>query len=88
MEITITVPDDIARQLRDQWQDLPRHILEALVADAYRHGVLTAGQVRQLLDLPNRIEVDAFLKRVGAYLQYSEADLEQDARTLEELLRG
>ena len=86
MEISITVPDDIALRLSDQWQDLPRHTLEALVADAYRHGVLTAGQVRRLLDLPARLEVDGFLKRAGAYLQYSESDLDQDARTLEGLL--
>lgn len=86
MEISITVPDDVGRQLSERWEDLPRHALEALVADAYRHRALTAGQVRRLLDLPTRLDVDAFLKRAGAYLSYGESDLEQDARTLEELL--
>lgn len=86
MEISISLPDDVAHQLRSQWRDLPRHTLEALVADAYRHGILTAGQVRRLLDLPNRLAVDAFLKQAGAYLHYSEEDLAKDARTLEELL--
>lgn len=86
MEISITVPDDIGLQLRDQWQDLPKHTLEALVADAYRHGVLSAGQVRRLLGLPTRLDVDAFLKQAGAYLHYTETDLERDSRTLEELL--
>lgn len=88
MEISITVPDDIAQRLRGQWHDLPRHALEALVADAYRHGLLTAGQVRQWLDLPSRMEVDAFLKQAGAYLHYAAEDLDEDARTLEELLAG
>lgn len=88
MEISITVPDDIAQRLRGQWRDLPRHALEALVADAYRHGLLTAGQVRQWLDLPSRLEVDAFLMRAGAYLHYTTEDLDEDARTLDELLAG
>lgn len=88
MEISITIPDDIAQRLRGRWRDLPRHALEALVADAYRHGLLTAGQVRQWLDLPSRLEVDAFLKQAGAYLHYTPEDLDKDARTLEELLAG
>ena len=86
MEISITVPDDIAERLRGQWQDLPRHALEALAADGYRQGLLTTAQVRHLLGLSSRLEVDAFLKRAGADLPYSEEDLEKDARTLEELL--
>jgi len=86
MEISIHVPDDVAQQLSGRWGDLPRHALEALVADAYRHGVLTSGQVRQLLSLSTRYEVDAFLKQAGAYLHLTEADLDEDTRTLEELL--
>lgn len=86
MEISISVPDDIAHDLRSQWRDLPRHALEALAADSYRRGVLTAGQVRRLLDLPTRLDVDAFLKEAGAYLHYTEEDLDRDSRALEELL--
>jgi hypothetical protein len=88
VEISITVPDDIAQQLVEQWRDLPRHMLEAVVADAYRQGLLTRGQVQQWLDLPSRDDVDAFLKSAGAYLHYTAEDLEADARTLEELLAG
>lgn len=51
MEISITVPDDIAQQLVEQWRDLPRRMLEAVVADAYRRGLLTSGQVQQWLNL-------------------------------------
>ena len=86
MEISIHVPDAIAAQLRNHWRDLPRHALQALVADAYRHQLLTAGQVRELLDLPTRLDVDAFLKQAGAYLHYTEEDLDQDRRTLDSLL--
>lgn len=86
MEISIHVPDDLARQLRSGWEDLPRRTLEALAADAYRHGLLTGGQVRRLLGLGTRLELDAFLKQAGAHLHYTVEDLEQDARTLDQLL--
>lgn len=86
MEISISVPDAIAQQLKGHWHDLPRHALEAFVADAYRHQLLTTGQVRQILDLPSRLDVDAFLKQSGAYLHYTEEDLNEDRRTLESLL--
>lgn len=82
MEILITVPDDVGRQLGRQWKDVPRRALEALVADAYREGVLTVAQVQQILGLPSRLETDAFLKREGAYLDYTEEDLEEDFRAL------
>lgn len=86
MEISITVPDHIAEQLLEQWRDLPRHALEVLAADAYRHGLITGGQVQRWLELPSRDDVDAFLKRAGGYLHYTVEDLERDARTLDDLL--
>ena len=48
MNISITFPDDLANQMRNRWEDLPRHALEALAAAAYRGGILTAAQVRRL----------------------------------------
>ena len=33
MNIAITPPDDVAEKLEQHWSDLPRHILESLVAD-------------------------------------------------------
>jgi hypothetical protein len=86
VEISISVPDDLAEQLRSGWGDLPRHALEALAADAYREGLLTAGQVRRLLGFRTRLELDAFLKEAGAFLHYTGEDLEEDARTLDRLL--
>ncbi len=85
MNISITLPDDVALRMSQHWQDLSRHTLEALVADAYRAGVITAGQVRSILGLETRVEVDALLKEAGAYLDYTEEDLERDIRTLDQL---
>lgn len=82
MNISITLPDEVAHQMERQWLDLPRCALEALTAQAYRRGVITSAQVRRILDLPTRLEVDAFLKSAGAYLDYSEEDLDRDIREL------
>jgi hypothetical protein len=85
MEISITVPDDIARQLGRRWEDLPRRTLEALVAGAYREGVITGPQAQQLLGLDSRMELDAFLKEAGIFLDYTEEDLAADIRALRDV---
>jgi predicted HTH domain antitoxin len=87
MEILIHVPDDVAGQLGRRWKDLPRRALEALVADGYREGALTAFQVQELLGLPSRWETDAFLKREGAFLDYTEEDLEADLQAVRGIAR-
>ncbi len=84
MEITIQLPDPLAERLRGSWQDLPRHALEALAADAYRQGVLTGAEVQELLGIRSRYELDGFLKRAGAVLEYSVADFEADVRSYRE----
>lgn len=87
MEISISVPDDVAERLHSKWNDLPRHVLEALVVDAYRQGVLTAAEVQRILGLPSRYDTDAFLKQAGADLDYTWQDLEEDLATFHEASR-
>ena len=77
MNIAIELPDDIARQLKAAWQDVPRRALEAIAVEGYRSGALTRGQVQRLLNL-SWWDTEAFLKERQAYLPYDEDDLEQD----------
>ena len=87
MNVSITIPDDVALTLQDHWQDLPRRALETLVADGYREGLLTSAQIRDILTLETRLDVDAFLKKAGVHRNYTQEDLEQDfelARRLSE----
>ena len=86
MNISITLPDPIAAQISNQWADLPRRTLEALVADACREKVISNPQAQQILGLESRLELDAFLKKSGVYLEYSDEDLNQDIQTLDQLL--
>ena len=88
MNVAVEIPDAVSEPLQRKWRDVPRRVLEATAAEAYRTGVLTAHQVGQLLGHASRWETDAFLKEVQAYLHYSEADLEHDLRVLREARGG
>ena len=82
MEVTVTIPEDIAAQLHTKWQDLPRAALESLALEAYRSGTLTKMQLRRLLGFQTPMELDGFLKQAGIFLDYDINDLEQDIETL------
>lgn len=85
MLLQIALPDDVAYSLEARWGSLERKLLEMLVIEAYREGSISAGKVRELLGMSTRLEVDAFLKARGVDLHYSEADLEADRQTHEQL---
>jgi len=83
--VSIAIPDDVMQRLEGQWSDVPRHVLEAVAIEAYRMGVLTSAEIQRMLQLQSRWDVEALLKSAQAYIDYSEADLEQDLQTLERL---
>ncbi|MBD2180187.1 UPF0175 family protein [Aerosakkonema funiforme] len=84
MQITVEIPDEIAERLEQTRGSLSRRLLEIIIADAYHCGKVNTAEVRQILNLPSRLETHAFLKRMGVYLNYDEAELEQYLQTLEE----
>jgi hypothetical protein len=85
MEITLKIPDEIARQVAPEGSDPARVALEALALEGYRSGRLSESAVCQMLGFDTRMEVHALLKQHGVYLQYDIADLEQDRVTAEKL---
>jgi len=62
MEIIISVPDEFAAQLVRSGQEPSRVALEALAVEAYRERRMTGYQLRTLLGIPSRFELDALLK--------------------------
>jgi predicted HTH domain antitoxin len=82
MNVAIEIPETVSAPLRSRWQDMPRRVLEAVAAEAYRSGALTAFQIGELLGHGSRWETELFLKRIQAYLHYTEDDLERDLATL------
>lgn len=85
MQITIEIPDEVAQRLDGEWGSLSGRLLEVFVVEAYRSGALSTSEVRRILQLPSRLETHAFLKRMGIYLNYDEAELERDIQTIQEL---
>ena len=80
MDITIQVPDEIARQLGDT-SNMPRQVLEAFAAAAYRAQKLSRYQVSQLLGL-EYWQTEEFLTIHDAKRPYTLADLEIDRQSL------
>lgn len=86
MNLAIELPEDIAQQLTQQWDDLPRRIVEAIALEAYRSDALTTAQIQVLLNLPSRWAVEEFLQQHHALMNYTTVDLDADVATLEALL--
>jgi hypothetical protein len=85
VEITLKIPDELARQVAPEGSDPARVALEALALEGYRAERLSESAVRQMLGFETRMEVHAFLKLHGVYLHYDIADLERDQATAEKL---
>jgi hypothetical protein len=81
MKISLDLPDDVVAQLAGASQDLSRAALEALAIDAYRMDRISGYQLRQLLDIPSRHDLDGFLKRHGVPLEYTLDDFEREGET-------
>jgi hypothetical protein len=85
VEITLHIPDELARQVTSEGEDPARVALEALALEGYRAERLSESAVRELLGFATRMEVRAFLKEHDVYLHYDVADLERDRETAERL---
>lgn len=85
MQVTVDIPDDLAKRLEDAGGDLSRRALEALALEEYRGGRLTSPELRRVLGFETRYELDGFLKAHGEYEPFGLDDLERQRRDLERL---
>jgi len=76
MEITVQLPDEVAKQLGDL-DNMPRHLLEAFAIESYRLQRITRHQVSQLLGL-DYWQTEELLTKHDAKRPYTLADLEID----------
>ena len=82
MDVTISIPDDMAHHLQKKWgDDLARRALESLALEAYRERLIGESRLPRWLGLPTRMEAHRFLKEHGVPLHYTLADLERDRQT-------
>jgi len=81
MQITVDIPEELAAVLAGSGQYLPRAVMEAIGLEAYRQGRLSGYQLRLLLGIPSRYELDGFLKEHQVY-DYTIQDFEEDLETI------
>jgi hypothetical protein len=62
MNVTIQIPDELARDLAATGGDLSRRALEAFALEEYRNGHLTRPAMRKLLGFATRDQFVGFLK--------------------------
>ena len=84
MKIVISIPDNLAAPLLPPGQEPSRAALEALALEAYRERRMTGYQLRMLLGISSRYELDGFLKEHKVE-KYTAEDFEHDLATLGEL---
>lgn len=86
MSLEIALPIHIERHLQTEWgSEFPRRALEALAIEGYRTGVLSLGEVAEMLALAIG-EADGFLKERGVFAIENLQEIDADGKVLEELL--
>ncbi len=75
MNVTVQIPDDLAKRLAASGDDLSRRALEGFALEEYKAGHITKAELRRLLGLETRYELDGFLKVHGVVADVTIDDL-------------
>jgi hypothetical protein len=76
MEMSIQIPDSVAQRLSSEGKNVSRWLLERAGIEAKKAGEITSFELRQMLGIESRYELDGFLKEHGVYFEYSDEDLQ------------
>ena len=85
MELTVQIPDDLARNMSASGGDLSRRALEALALEEFKSGHITKPELRRLLGFGTRYRLDGFLKSHDVYEDYTMEDFDRDRDALKQL---
>ncbi len=86
VNVTVNLPPDVEKRLRDESPDLGAAVSEAFALDLYRRGVLDRHGLSQTLGL-DRFETFSLLKRHQIFEgALSHEDVDADVRSINELL--
>jgi hypothetical protein len=81
MKVSLEVPESLAARLSGSAENLSRAALEALAVEAYRQHRINGVELRQLLDIETRLEMDQLLKSHDVPLDYTIEDFEAESAT-------
>jgi hypothetical protein len=85
MNLTVEIPDDLAGRLSAAGADLSRRALEAFALDEYKKERISKAELRRLLGIQSRYELDGFLKAHNVWIEYTVEDFRREMETLERL---
>lgn len=86
MSLTITLPNRIQQHLESGWGDaFARKAKEALAVEGYRSGLLSVGEIAEMLGLTIN-DADGFLKERCLMAIESLEEIDADSRKQESLL--
>ncbi|HEX3745697.1 MAG TPA: UPF0175 family protein [Bryobacteraceae bacterium] len=80
MDLTLQIPDDLASRLGASMDELSRRALEGFALEEYKSGNIRKSDLRRLLGLDTRYELDGFLKAHNVLENLTIEDLRQDLR--------
>jgi hypothetical protein len=83
--VDVHIPVALADRLGGPGPGLDRRALEALAIAAYQSGELTAYELRLMLGIETRYELDGFLKERGVYEPVTLEDIHREVETLKRL---
>lgn len=87
--IQIKLPNSTEDRLRNAWgEQLDQVALHGLIIESYRAGRISVGEVGELLDLDTSLAAQTWLADKGVPVNYDDANLEEDRRTLERHFAG
>jgi hypothetical protein len=81
MQVTLNVPDELLAAITPANGDPGRAALEAMALEAYRERQITAYQLRNILGIRSRFDLDGFLK-LHEVETYTAEDFEHDLENL------
>ncbi len=84
MNLTLEIPDEIARRLTAAGHDLSRRALEGLALEELRVGRISEPELAEMLGL-ERLELDRFLKAHGVFQDITIEDVDRDIADLKKL---
>lgn len=85
MNLTLPIPDDLATRLSADGGDLSRRALEAFALEEYKSERISKAELRGLLGIESRYELDGFLKAHDVWIEYSVEDFRREMEALERL---
>ena len=85
MELTVQIPDDVAKSMSASGGDLSRRALEALALEEFKSGHITKAELRRLLGFATGHQLDGFLKAHEVYEDYTIEDHEKELAGLKRL---